>query len=185
MDALSDRNSGFVRAASLSSTCCRIILRINIYRMSLLILLVGTHFSQCIASIQHQVGTIKGVEISYCDRDPLAFDLSIRLTQDGIKLVFDSLSQRLKVIEIYDLSLVRLKYWQVFFFIFFFFARFLVSSLLSSGRTTVDPFCTSTTYLYIWFRTGRLYMVGTLPSGAVGTLQVPVVGRYRKQVSCR
>jgi hypothetical protein len=83
--------------------------------MLFLILLVGTHFSQCIASIQHQVGTIKGVEISYCDRNPLAFDLSIRLTQDGIKLVFDSLSQRLKVIEIYDLSLVRLKYWQVIF----------------------------------------------------------------------
>ena len=71
----------------------------------------GTHFSQSIASIQHQVGTIKGVEISYCDREPLAFDLTIKLTQDGIKLVFDSLSQRLKVIEIYDLSLVRLKYW--------------------------------------------------------------------------
>jgi hypothetical protein len=65
------------------------------------------------------VGTIKGVEISYCDRDPLAFDLSIRLTQDGIKLVFDSLSQRLKVIEIYDLSLVRLKYWQVLILIFY------------------------------------------------------------------
>jgi hypothetical protein len=59
------------------------------------------------------VGAIKGVEISYCDRDPLAFDLTIKLTQDGIKLVFDSLSQRLKIIEIYDLSIVRLKYWQV------------------------------------------------------------------------
>jgi hypothetical protein len=87
--------------------------------MLFLSLFAGTHFSQCIASIQHQVGTIKGVEISYCDRDPLAFDLSIRLTQDGIKLVFDSLSQRLKVIEIYDLSLVRLKYWQVFYYFLF------------------------------------------------------------------
>jgi hypothetical protein len=108
--------------------------------MLFLVLFAGTHFSQCIASIQHQVGTIKGVEISYCDRDPLAFDLSIRLTQDGIKLVFDSLSQRLKVIEIYDLSLVRLKYWQVFvfyfiFYLFYFLSRFLVSSLLSSERT--------------------------------------------------
>lgn len=77
--------------------------------------ILGTHFSQSIASIQHQVGTIKGVEISYCDREPLAFDLTIKLTQDGIKLVFDSLSQRLKVIEIYDLSLVRLKYCDLLF----------------------------------------------------------------------
>ena len=52
-----------------------------------------------------------GVEISYCDKEPLTYDLTIKLTQDGIKLVFDSLSQRLKIIEIYDLSLVRLKYW--------------------------------------------------------------------------
>ena len=52
-----------------------------------------------------------GVEISYCDKDPLSFDLTIKLTRDGIKLVFDSLTQTLKIIEIYDLSLVRLKYW--------------------------------------------------------------------------
>ena len=56
---------------------------------------------------------ISGVEISYCDKDPLAYDLTIKLTNDGIKLVFDSLAQRLKVIEIYDLSLVKLKYWYV------------------------------------------------------------------------
>ena len=52
----------------------------------------------------------QAVEISYCDRDPLSYDLTIKLTKDGIKLVFDSVSQRLKVIEVYDLSLVRLKY---------------------------------------------------------------------------
>ena len=53
---------------------------------------------------------VQAVEISYCDRDPLSYDLTIKLTKDGIKLVFDSISQRLKVIEVYDLSLVRLKY---------------------------------------------------------------------------
>ena len=52
-----------------------------------------------------------GVEISYCDKEPLAYNLTIKLTNDGIKLIFDSTSQRLKIIEIYDLSLVRLKYW--------------------------------------------------------------------------
>ena len=77
--------------------------------------LLGMHFSVAVASVQSHVGQIKAVEISYCDRDPLAYDLTIRLSRDGIRLVFDSFSQRLKIIEIYDLSLVRLKYSDMFF----------------------------------------------------------------------
>lgn len=77
--------------------------------------ILGTHFSLAVASIQSHMGNIKGVEISYCNKDPLAFDLNINLTRDGIKLVFDSVSQRLKVIELYDLSLVRLKYCDLMF----------------------------------------------------------------------
>jgi len=77
--------------------------------------LLGMHFSSAVSSVQSHVGQIKGVEISYCDKDPLAFDLSIKLSQDGIKLVFDSVSQRLKIIEVYDLSLVRLKYGDLYF----------------------------------------------------------------------
>ena len=69
------------------------------------------HFSSAVSSIQSQVGHIRGVEISYCQDDPLKHDLTIRLSKDGLKLGFDPVSQRLKVIEIYDLSLVRLKYW--------------------------------------------------------------------------
>jgi len=77
--------------------------------------LLGMHFSTAVASIQSQVGHIKGVEISYCDRQPLDYDLTIKLSQDGIRLVFDSISQRLKVVEVYDLSLVRLKYGDLYF----------------------------------------------------------------------
>jgi len=77
--------------------------------------ILGTHFSTAIAYIQNQVGIIKGVEISYCDKEPLAYNLTIKLTNDGIKLIFDSTSQRLKIIEIYDLSLVRLKYCDLYF----------------------------------------------------------------------
>jgi len=72
--------------------------------------ILGMHFSVAVASVQSHVGHIKAVEISYCDKDPLSYDLTMRLSKDGIKLVFDSISQRLKIIEIYDLSLVRLKY---------------------------------------------------------------------------
>jgi len=77
--------------------------------------LLGMHFSSAVSSIQSHVGNIKGVEISYCDKEPLAYDLTIKLSHDGIKLLFDSTSQRLKIIEVYDLSLVRLKYGDLLF----------------------------------------------------------------------
>jgi len=37
-------------------------------------------------------------------------DLVINLTQDGIKLIFDPINQRLKTIEVHDLTLLKLKY---------------------------------------------------------------------------
>jgi len=77
--------------------------------------LLGMHFSTAVSSIQAHVGHIRGVEISYCQDHPLNHDLTIRLAKDGIKLGFDPISQRLKVIEIYDLSLLRLKYCDLLF----------------------------------------------------------------------
>ena len=68
------------------------------------------HFSHAVASIQSLVGSIKGVQILYSDHDPLGVELVINLTHDGIKLIFDPVSQRLKVIEVHDMSLLRLKY---------------------------------------------------------------------------
>ena len=44
------------------------------------------------------------------DKEPLSVDLVINLTSDGIKLIFDPVSQRLKVILVHDLSLLKLKY---------------------------------------------------------------------------
>ncbi|XP_044617653.1 phagosome assembly factor 1 isoform X1 [Equus asinus] len=46
---------------------------------------------------------------------PLSHDLILNLTQDGIKLLFDAFNQRLKVIEVYDLTKVKLKYCGVHF----------------------------------------------------------------------
>uniref|UniRef100_H3DR49 Phagosome assembly factor 1 n=1 Tax=Tetraodon nigroviridis TaxID=99883 RepID=H3DR49_TETNG len=46
---------------------------------------------------------------------PLSHDLILNLTQDGIKLLFDATNQRLKVVEVYDLSKVKLKYCGVHF----------------------------------------------------------------------
>ena len=43
-------------------------------------------------------------------QDPLNVDLVINLTNDGIKLIFDPINQRLKTIEVHDLTLLKLKY---------------------------------------------------------------------------
>ena len=44
-------------------------------------------------------------------QNPLDHDLLLDLPQDGFRLIFDSKSQRLKIIEVYNMKLVRLKYW--------------------------------------------------------------------------
>ncbi|XP_054290277.1 PHAF1 protein CG7083-like [Macrosteles quadrilineatus] len=72
--------------------------------------ILGMHFSQAVAIIQSQVGIIKGVQAIYSDSNPLGTDLVLNLPQDGIRLVFDSVVQRLKIIEIYNMKLVKLKY---------------------------------------------------------------------------
>nr|CAI5841052.1 unnamed protein product [Callosobruchus analis] len=71
---------------------------------------MGMHFSQAVAIIQSQVGIIKGVQVLYSDTKPLEIDLVINLPQDGIRLFFDPVTQRLKIIEIYSMKLVKLKY---------------------------------------------------------------------------
>ncbi|CAG9813130.1 unnamed protein product [Phaedon cochleariae] len=71
---------------------------------------VGMHFSQAVAIIQSQVGVVKGVQVLYSDTKPLEADLVINLPQDGIRLFFDPVSQRLKIIEIYSMKSVKLKY---------------------------------------------------------------------------
>ncbi|CAH1992618.1 unnamed protein product [Acanthoscelides obtectus] len=71
---------------------------------------MGMHFSHAVAIIQSQVGIIKGVQVFYNDKKPLEVDLVINLPQDGIRLFFDPVSQRLKIIEIYAMKLVKLLY---------------------------------------------------------------------------
>jgi len=45
-----------------------------------------------------------------CSQNPLDVDLVINLPHDGIRLIFDPVVQRLKIIEIYNMKLVKLKY---------------------------------------------------------------------------
>ncbi|CRK92996.1 CLUMA_CG006588, isoform A [Clunio marinus] len=72
--------------------------------------ILGMHFSQAVAIIQTQVGTIKNVQVLYSDHDPLGIDIVINLPLSGLRLIFDAISQRLKAIEIFNMKLVRLRY---------------------------------------------------------------------------
>jgi len=76
---------------------------------------LGMHFSQAIAIIQSQVGIIKGVQVLYSDTTPLGVDIIINLPQDGVRLIFDPVSQRLKTIEVFNMKLVKLRYFGVYF----------------------------------------------------------------------
>ncbi|XP_058793462.1 PHAF1 protein CG7083 [Phymastichus coffea] len=72
--------------------------------------ILGMHFSQSVSIIQSQVGIIRGVQVLYSDTNPLEVDLVINLPHDGVRLIFDPVVQRLKIIEIYNMKLVKLKY---------------------------------------------------------------------------
>lgn len=68
------------------------------------------HFSQAVAIIQMQVGAIKNVQVLYSNDDPLGVDIVINLPLSGLRLIFDAVSQRLSLIEIFNMKLVRLRY---------------------------------------------------------------------------
>ncbi|GIX90612.1 UPF0183 protein C16orf70 homolog [Caerostris extrusa] len=73
-------------------------------------LVLGMAFSQVVHILQQQFQTIKNVQVVYSELNPLVMDLIINLSQDGIRLIFDPLSQRLKVIEVYCMNKTKLKY---------------------------------------------------------------------------
>ncbi|TKS73764.1 UPF0183 protein C16orf70 -like protein [Collichthys lucidus] len=76
---------------------------------------LGMPLAQAISILQKHCRIIKNVQVLYSEQTPLSHDLILNLTQDGIKLLFDATNQRLKVIEVYDLSKVKLKYCGVHF----------------------------------------------------------------------
>lgn len=65
---------------------------------------LGMPLAQAISILQKHCRIIKNVQVLYSEQMPLSHDLILNLTQDGIKLLFDACNQRLKVIEVYDLS---------------------------------------------------------------------------------
>ncbi|XP_030366768.1 UPF0183 protein C16orf70 homolog isoform X5 [Strigops habroptila] len=76
---------------------------------------LGMPLAQAVAILQKHCRIIKNIQVLYSEQSPLSHDLILNLTQDGIKLLFDAFNQRLKVIEVYDLTKVKLKYCGVHF----------------------------------------------------------------------
>lgn len=97
------------------------------------------HLSQAVAIIQSQLTVIKGAQVLYSEavnlteknnsthfchyrnsiltiifinlkQNPLNVDIVINMPLDGIRLIFDSVVQRLKALEVYNMKLVKLKY---------------------------------------------------------------------------
>lgn len=76
---------------------------------------LGMPFYQAVAILRRQDRQIKGVQVWYSHQYPLQMDLVLNLSHDGIRLIFDPVSQRLKIIEVNNMSKVKLKYCGVHF----------------------------------------------------------------------
>jgi len=71
---------------------------------------LGMHFSEIVAIIQEKLSEVQDIQILYDLNDVFSKDLILHLQRDGIKLTFDSNSQRLNLIQVIDMKLVQLTY---------------------------------------------------------------------------
>ncbi|TKR92110.1 hypothetical protein L596_006826 [Steinernema carpocapsae] len=72
--------------------------------------LLGMQLNQAITCLTNNARTMKNIELSYSKKEPLSRDITITLKNDGIRLHFDPRKQRLRLIEIYDLQNISLRY---------------------------------------------------------------------------
>ncbi|CAG8517869.1 12557_t:CDS:10 [Ambispora gerdemannii] len=71
---------------------------------------LGTSIWDVINSLRDQSRSMPSVDFKYSEESPLSIDLFISLPGNGMHLRFDAPTQRLKSIEVYDFSKVRLAY---------------------------------------------------------------------------
>ncbi|CAM0512304.1 unnamed protein product [Fasciola hepatica] len=77
--------------------------------------LLGMPIQQMIEILRKQDCIIKSVDFWYNHKSPFTSNLAVVLPVDGLRFHFDPLLQRLRLIEIYDLSRVTLRYWAQYF----------------------------------------------------------------------
>ncbi|XP_062514586.1 phagosome assembly factor 1-like isoform X2 [Corticium candelabrum] len=73
-------------------------------------IILGMTVCQAVKTLKSQNQTIRSVQILYNQQEPLLQDIVIDLSENGIRYKFDAITQRLKIIEIYDLTKVKLRY---------------------------------------------------------------------------
>ncbi|KAG9299643.1 hypothetical protein G9A89_020814 [Geosiphon pyriformis] len=71
---------------------------------------LGTSIWDVINFLREQSRLMPSVDFKYSDESPLSTDLFLSLPTNGLHLRFDAASQRLKCIEIFDFSKLRLAY---------------------------------------------------------------------------
>nr|CAX74173.1 hypothetical protein [Schistosoma japonicum] len=76
---------------------------------------LGMPIQQMIDILRKQDHTIKNVDFWYSDKEPFSMNLVLVLPGDGVKFHFDPFLQRLRIIEIFDLSSITLRYWSQYF----------------------------------------------------------------------
>ncbi|GJN39342.1 hypothetical protein PR202_gb28453 [Eleusine coracana subsp. coracana] len=71
---------------------------------------LGMPISDAFAQIEHQPNIYDVVHVKYSDEEPLKLDFVISFPDHGFHLRFDPWSQRLRLIEIYDVKRLQLRY---------------------------------------------------------------------------
>ncbi|KAJ3672449.1 hypothetical protein LUZ60_007170 [Juncus effusus] len=71
---------------------------------------LGMPISEAFAQIEHQPNIYDVVHVKYLDEEPLKLDIVISFPDHGFHLRFDPLSQRLRLIEIYDVKRLQMRY---------------------------------------------------------------------------
>eukprot|EP00164_Ancoracysta_twista_P000607 GFYU01000803.1.p1 GENE.GFYU01000803.1~~GFYU01000803.1.p1 ORF type:complete len:385 (+),score=88.50 GFYU01000803.1:285-1439(+) len=72
--------------------------------------LLGLPISQAISYLQQNKKTTPRVEFLYSEENPLDGDMVMTLPDHGMRLRFEPVSQRLRLIEIFDVCKIRLSY---------------------------------------------------------------------------
>ncbi|VUZ52433.1 unnamed protein product [Hymenolepis diminuta] len=73
-------------------------------------LFLGMPIHQVIEIFKRLEGTISSVDLWYSEKSPFDYDILLHLPNDGLKLHFEPMWQRLKLIEITDLTKISLTY---------------------------------------------------------------------------
>uniref|UniRef100_A0A1I7XYY9 LAM_G_DOMAIN domain-containing protein n=1 Tax=Steinernema glaseri TaxID=37863 RepID=A0A1I7XYY9_9BILA len=72
--------------------------------------LLGMQLNQAITVLTNNARTMKNIELSYSKKEPLSRDITVTLKNDGVRLHFCAKKHRLRLIEVYDLRNIVLRF---------------------------------------------------------------------------